>query len=82
VNFWINIKNGLPPPSDDGEGFSINVLITNGIEIGLGYYEYEYFGDENDPVRYSSPSWHDATDYVTEGVTHWMPLPALPKDKL
>lgn len=77
---WIDVKESLPPPGVDEDGYSVFVLITNKTEIGLGYHEYEYFGeDENDPVTYSSPSWYDATHNITDGVTHWMELPELPE---
>lgn len=81
---WIDAKKRLPEELD--AGYSINVLITDGENISIGYHEYEYFAeDPNELTQYSSPVWHDDANLLTSSsggwgeVTHWKPLPKLSK---
>ncbi len=65
LNNWISVKDRLPEQDDE----AMSVLIS-----GDGWHDYE--------VAYFGPTtWHDKYDDVVEGVTHWMPLPAAPKEK-
>jgi len=82
-NKWISVKDKLP--EEDEEGYSVTVLISDGKNISIGYYEFEYFAkDDEDPCLYSSDCWHDDGIAITKcnggygEVTHWMPLPLLP----
>lgn len=82
---WIDAKKQLPPKCIDNSDESIEVLISDGENIGMGYHEYEYFGDDpDDPISYSSAVWHDDTSNLNTcvsgfaEVTHWMPLPPSP----
>lgn len=65
---WINIKQieKLPESLKD-------VLFTDGNEVFKGYRVKSSI-DEFD-------FWHSITDRTIENVTHWMPLPVVPKDK-
>jgi len=88
---WISVKDKLPiDPNSNGEQ-SDDVLITNGESISVGYYESEYHIDrdpeayEGQKMIFSSETWHAHGHYLNTcisgfpEVTHWMPLPDLPK---
>ncbi len=80
VDDWISVKDQLPPKDMDQEtDWSITVLITDGKNIGIGYYEFEYFADDpTAELQYESDSWNDDT-HIIDDVTHWMPLPKPPE---
>ena len=80
---WIDVEKQLPP-----SGIEYSFLITDGKEIGIGYYEEEYFAeDPKEALQYSSPVWHDDGSALLTNIsgwvepTHWMELPSLPKEK-
>jgi hypothetical protein len=89
---WVNVEDSLPDLSKPNGGESEDVLIFDGENIGIGYYESEYH-IEDDPdayegqaTTYSSDCWH-STNHLNRDVcgwpevTHWMPLPKPPKQK-
>lgn len=63
---WIKIEEGGRLP-DDLE----MVLFTDGKDIYKGYINRGTWGDWN--------YWFSSCDRGVEDVTHWMPLPELPK---
>ena len=94
---WIpyNEKNKPQRKEEEDDGvYSKDYLITDGENIGIGYFEFEYFSEdhpEDDPeitgITYSSECWHDWTSLLNSGidgwpmVTHWAKLPELPTQK-
>lgn len=77
---WISVKDRLPDEDPQDEGFSNEVIVTDGYRIGIGYYEFEYFSkDPAEEVQYSSACWHN-NDSFFGNVTHWMSKPKLPKE--
>lgn len=65
---WISVKKELPAHNK-------RVLLTNRNEIWVGYRSYDLF-ETCITVSHS-------TCYLELGeVTHWMPLPELPKEDL
>ncbi len=48
---WISVQDKLPE-----EGIENSYLITDGLELGIGWYEAEYFApdDSDEELRYSS----------------------------
>lgn len=64
---WISVENKLPPKKSEYDDLSNNVLATDGKEI----YESVYNHDFEDWFT------HDMWELVK--ITHWMPLPQLPK---
>lgn len=66
---WISVKDQLPDNS------KINsVLITDGTDI---YVAVEWWPDEN-PLK-TDWSYSYCCGCKANGITHWMPLPELPK---
>ena len=64
---WISVKDELPPKENPPLTLSVNVLATNGNFIHKDYYDH------------SIKLWVRAVDWSIENITHWMPLPELPK---
>jgi len=67
---WIKASEQLPPPSEFVDT-SINVIVTDGNEVGVGVY---YFEDEY--------WYYDMIGKVpnsSKNITHWTTLPSLPK---
>lgn len=64
----------LPPPGEDYGDFnhSVDVLITDGRDIFVGYYKF--WRDED----YSQWKLKGRDSYTFDNVTHWMALPSLP----
>lgn len=82
---WIKVEDRLPIDKNRNGEYSEDVLVTDGENICVGYYETEYHID-NDPDAYegqkeiySSPTWWPDRDYVQK-ITHWIPLPEPPKE--
>jgi hypothetical protein len=63
---WVSVKNKLP-------NFFKLVLVTDGNIIDFGQYT-----EGNEPLK-SPPRWIASTVDFTNFITHWMPLPELPK---
>ncbi len=60
---WINFKKQKPP-----EGMDCAYLISDGKNIGIGWYECD-FNDDSSPWT-STAGWPK--------LTHWAEMPALP----
>lgn len=82
MNEWIKCNEKMPIDPKSNGVQSEDVLVTDGNMISVGYYESEYF-IQDDPDRYpeqtqlySSAMWYCDNSYI-ENVTHWMPLPSL-----
>lgn len=81
---WISVTHSLPiiRNLDDAP----NVIITDGKEISLGWYEHNLEETDEKGVYFPEEQlWHDNsnilnTDYAGwPKVTHWMPLPKTPE---
>ena len=65
---WISVKDRLPP---DCSSYAISsmCIISNDGFVTFGYWNPE------------AETWDDGQYDITRQVTHWMPLPAAPKEK-
>ena len=75
VNDWTPVDDSLPILKFDmGSGDSVNVLLTDGTTQWIGYL-YQIQGDDE------PPHWKQQgrDGYRLDCVTHWRPLPPLPK---
>jgi len=80
LNSWISVKDRLP----EDEGITVLVLIS-----GNRWHDHDvaYFGPIKQPrshillYKNSEKIWRDKYDDIVEGVTHWQPLPELPKEE-
>ena len=64
---WFPVKKKLPDPMH-------NVLVTDGKDIGIGWI---FSLHSNGEVSWAAPF----ADIDGRDVTHWMPLPKLPKEE-
>lgn len=64
---WHKVDEELPPPISDVSPFSNDVIVTDGVLICNGYYNY------------TSKSWSAFGDIDSDEVTHWMYLPDFPQ---
>jgi hypothetical protein len=76
---WFSIEN---PPEKNGMDYTY--LLSDGKQIGIGWYEPEFF-EEDDPewaeksgISYSSDMWHEDSSMIGE-VKFWAHLPNLPE---
>ncbi len=88
---WYDVKDKLPKKSKDDPEHSETVMISDGNEISIGYYEFEYSAEddeeieENDGLSYSSATWHDEIGCLEKEcdgwpkVRFWAKLPKAPK---
>ena len=68
VQEWISVKDKLPEDSNDG--FADAVLVTDGFVQHMAYFVGgEWRFAESGEIK--EPMWYR--------ITHWMPLPQLPK---
>lgn len=67
MNLWISVKEKTPEDYKD-------VLFTDGKTIFKGCRASSIIDEDSDTVFYFSNERH------VDKVTHWMPLPPLPKD--
>ena len=65
---WRSVEDGLPPST-----VSVAVLRAT------GDWDKGYYGD-NPWMGNSEKAWRYTNEERIEGVTHWMPLPPLPKE--
>jgi hypothetical protein len=68
---WINVDSALPMIERDG--WSANVLVTDGTSQWIAYLQW--FGDDDWP-----PIWKQQgpDGYTLVAITHWRRLPELP----
>lgn len=82
VQEWISVDDRLPE-KDGGYLVVINYFSHQSINVrsfakaGETINEYDLAGEKNVWYRYDSEYGYVSTD----SVTHWMPLPELPKEK-
>lgn len=76
MNEWISVEDRLPQKYD-------RVLVTDGKQVCLHYKQScVNWEDEKGYDLYCSCTLnHDRCDFVEGSITHWMPLPFLPKVK-
>lgn len=67
---WTKVSEQLPPAGEFSDT-SIDVLVTDGKEIGVGVY---YFEDE-----YWYYTMVGKVPNSSKDITHWTTLPSLPK---
>lgn len=63
---WISVKERLP--EKETPNCTVDVLVTDGTHINIGYYDY------------IDGMWWTLEDCFYFHVTHWMPLPELPEN--
>ena len=74
---WISVEDALPS-IEDGGPYSRSVMITDGKEISIGYYQREEYAEEGH--SYSSDVWWDEADRLSTNCcgwaepTHWREL--------
>lgn len=61
---WISVKERLP--EKETPNCTVDVLVTDGTHINIGYYDY------------TAGMWWTLEDCFYFHVTHWMPLPEPP----
>lgn len=66
---WISVKDQLPPRSSQEQYF-----ITDGESIGFSYFGCNDRGFEHDEFIGG-----ECSESLQQNITHWMPLPQLPK---
>lgn len=73
---WIDVRDMLPIET----GPEYSYMISDGNEIGIGYYEPEYFAeDPSESLQYSSEMWYSDVDYVNASdIKFWSLMPNLP----
>lgn len=76
---WISVEDRLPEATvhDYNDSWTEDVLVTDGKRIGIGHVGYTR-EDKVETSRWSAVH-EEVKDFSI--VTHWMPLPELPKDQ-
>jgi len=75
---WISVKDRLP---EDGDDLSI-MLVWRGIEHDYDTVRWRYQqGWDYDTVRWRYQQGWDCVIQDKATITHWMPLPAAPKEE-
>lgn len=82
VDEWISVKDRLP----EKEGRYL--VLTSGIfGIKIAMFtmslkrHFDYMFEDGEPDRPGFYDWDSEDDWIEDGVTHWMHLPALPKEE-
>lgn len=77
---WISVKDRLP--SEKTLETAPSVLITDGNEISIGWYEYNSEETSDEGIYFPEEQlWHDEANRLKTDhtgwpeVTHWSPLP-------
>ena len=83
---WIRCSDRLPEAQPDCI-YSADVLISDGTNISIGYFQPEYITETNTEWDHSTDEcWHEEgnilfCDYSGHPqITHWKDLPKPPKD--
>jgi hypothetical protein len=68
-------------PKTDSDGYSIDILVTDGQDVDVAFYDAEGIWRCGHPRK---PGWasrtdHDGYEHAALEPTHWMPLPEPPK---
>ncbi len=74
---WISVEDGLPEENKmgyDDRAFSEDVIITDGDCVTTGIYSNEEWCKFNDSAELYKM-------WISDKVTHWMPLPGSPTTK-
>lgn len=71
---WISVKEQLPEEDDAND-----YLITDGNSCFVGFYRHDVKAWDNFTLGWVQELYADGTVATVE-ITHWMPLPELPKD--
>ena len=71
---WISVKEKLPESKDD----SVIVYFARNRTIGMVHIQ-DYFDDITNGIDKNFNQLYTKW-YISQGVTHWMSLPEIPKD--
>ena len=71
---WISVKEKLPESKDD----SVIVYFARNRTIGMVHIQ-DYFDDITNGIGKNFNQLYTKW-YISQGVTHWMSLPEIPKD--
>lgn len=72
MNNWISVENDLPEGTQVIASYSDDVLCTDGVSIFIGFLART--------PNYPS-TWYHRDEESHCRVTHWLPLPKIPKGK-
>lgn len=74
---WINVKDKLPTKDDYND-----YLITDGKHCYVGYYRHDADAWDNVRLGWIQGRYADTGKPYDIAITHWMPLPELPKEEI
>lgn len=74
MNKWISVKDKLPEEDDYND-----YLITDGKHCYVGHYRYDVDAWDNSKLGWIQGVSSDTGETYGINITHWMPLPKLPK---
>lgn len=82
MNEWISVKNRLPDGGMECYLVLVDLPCLVGKYIDIAWYNaYNMYGrDDFNPWYRFNPWYHRGEGINYEGITHWMPLPELPKE--
>lgn len=72
---WIRVDDDLPPDET-----AVLIILRGEIAIGELRWERPSYEEAYQPFRYWDNPHDDGKDWQWPDVTHWMPLPAAPKE--
>ena len=76
---WVSVKDQLPEPASAHNMKDIKPVLLYSPKGG--YYVGWYYGpDWNGKKLFINRTSKNSRQYITTKVTHWMPLPELPKE--
>ena len=76
MNKWISVKDKLPEKGDYND-----YLITDGKHCYVGYYRHDADAWDNSALGWIQGISADTDETYDINITHWMPLPELPKEE-
>lgn len=74
MNKWISVKDKLPEKGDYND-----YLITDGEHCYVGHYRYKAKAWDHSILGWIQGMYADTGETYDINITHWMPLPKLPK---